>query len=267
MTNEELANRQKWDAVAEVHYRAYNLSPLRNGGIVLDDISVGEVGNVNGKRLLHLQCNIGSDTLSWARLGAEVTGVDFSGRSLDVAKRLQTELGLKARWIESDILSLPEKLNETFDVIVATQGVVCWISDLNRWMKIAADFLQINGALYLMDSHPILNAVTRETDEYRFEFDYFMKEPTRYEDHGDYADWEFRSPTPLTAYEWTWSMSDIINTVAKAGLTIEFLNEYDKLFYRESPFWQSDGKGWWIHQRYYRKIPAMFTLRAIKKQK
>ena len=113
----EKFNQKYWDELAHVHYRAYDLKGLRDGGISLDEIQVKEVGDVRGKSMLHLQCHIGHDTLSWARLGAQVTGIDFSGESIKVAETLRAELGLNAVFIQSNVYDLPELLNGSFDIV------------------------------------------------------------------------------------------------------------------------------------------------------
>lgn len=263
LNNYEKANQEWWDDLAEVHYRAYKLQPLREGRSLLDDITTAEVGDVQGRKLLHLQCHIGSDTLSWARLGAEVTGVDFSEKSLTIARRLAEECRLKARWIHSDIESLPEHLTETFDFVVATQGVLCWVKNLKTWMQTAAHFLKSGGIFYLMDGHPILDCFNCEGEGYKIKGSYFSKDfPLHYNESGDYADSGFRSNKDH--YEWVWPLGEIITSVIAAGLRIEFLHEFGQTFFSASPAMTRDAKGWWRHPEHSDNIPHMFTLRAVK---
>ncbi|GAB4308592.1 MAG: hypothetical protein Kow0097_09250 [Candidatus Bipolaricaulota bacterium] len=185
-------NRRRWDEVARVHVGAYReVELLRTGQEVLDEIELREVGDVLGKRLLHLQGHIGTDTLAWARHGAIVTGVDFSEESIKSAEALRDELGLEARFIRSNVYDLPDVLSEVFDVVYTSRGVLCWLRDLTAWAGIIARFLAPGGIFYLMESHPILNALEeRPTGELAFIHPYFHRpEPVRGEAGGpDYAD-------------------------------------------------------------------------------
>lgn len=227
---------------------------------MLDAVTVREVGDVKDKKMLHLQCHIGSDTLSWALLGANVTGVDFSPKSLEIAEKLARECGINARWIESDIESLPLKLFEKFDIVVATQGIFCWVSDIGRWMHSAAHFLALDGTLYIQDGHPFMNIFEYDEPDFRMTYSYFNRsEPTNY-GFGDYSDPHFQTKHP--SYEWSWSLSDIINAVLKAGLKIEFLHEFSRAFWKVNNDFVKDSDGWWLHPKYVDKLPMTFSLKA-----
>ncbi|QAA75876.1 MAG: hypothetical protein BIP78_0108 [Candidatus Bipolaricaulis sibiricus] len=259
-------NRRLWDEMAHVHVRAYReVDLLRTSQEVLDEIELREVGDVRGKRLLHLQCHIGTDTLAWARHGAIVTGVDFSGESIRCAEALREELGLEARFIQSNVYDLPDVLSEEFDLVYTSRGVLCWLRDLNAWAGIIARFLAPDGIFYLMESHPILHALEeRPTGEIAFIHPYFhRREPVRWEAGGhDYADPTYRLQHP--SHEWIWSMSDVVNAVLRAGLRLEFLNEYDRLFFPFLPSMTSADRRWYRLPLYENKIPLLWTLRARK---
>lgn len=261
----EESNRLLWDEMARVHIRAYpDVQLLRDGHEVLDEIELREVGEVAGKRLLHLQCHIGTDTLAWARRGAIVTGVDFSGEAIRLAEALQDELGLDARFVQANIYDLPDVLLEDFDIVYTSRGVLCWLRDLGEWARIVARHLTPGGMFYLMEAHPILNALEeRAPAEPAFVHPYFHRpDPVRWEAGGpDYADPSHRLEHP--SHEWIWSLSDIVNAVLKAGLTIEFLNEYDRLFFRFFPSMTTeDGRWWRLPPAYGDKVPLLLTLRA-----
>jgi SAM-dependent methyltransferase len=115
---------------------------------------VDEVGDVDGKDLLHLQCHFGLDTLAWAQRGAHVTGVDFSERAIALARSLAAETGLEARFIHSDVLELDQALDGDFEVVFTSFGVLWWLPDLTRWATIAARFVRPGGMLYLAEFHP-----------------------------------------------------------------------------------------------------------------
>jgi len=261
----EEANRALWDEMARVHIRAYTeVQLLQDGQEILDEIELREVGDVRDKRLLHLQCHIGTDTLAWARHGAVVTGVDFSAEAIACAEALRDELGLAARFIRSNVYDLPDVLSEQFDIVYTSRGVLCWLRDLDKWSRVIAHFLNPAGVFYLMESHPILNALEEcAPGVLSFVRSYFHHpEPTRWDAGGpDYADPTHRLQHP--AHEWDWALSDVLNAVVGAGLRIEFLNEYDREFFRRFPSMTGDGR-WYRLPQYAGMVPLLFTLRARK---
>ena len=259
-------NRALWDEIAPVHFNAYReVDILRGGGIALDELELQEVGDVRGKTLLHLQCHIGTDTLSWARLGAIVTGVDFSPQSLAYARQLQQELGLDASFVQSNIYDLPDVLDGQFDVVYTSRGVLCWLRDLDAWAEIIAHYLKPGGIFYIMESHPLLN-VFEETEPGRLSivYPYFHRsEPTLWDDEsGDYADESYVAQHP--SYEWDWAVSDILGALLKAGLVLESFAEHDRLFFKRFPSMAEFAPGWFRLPQYAGKLPLIFTLRARK---
>ncbi len=262
----EESNRLLWDEMARVHIRAYKeVQLLRDGAEILDEIELREVGNVAGKRLLHLQCHIGTDTLAWARHGAIVTGVDFSAEAITCAEDLRDELGLDARFIQANVYDLPEVLPEEFDILYTSRGVLCWLRDLEAWARVVARYLAPGGLFYLMESHPILNALEEHSQgELAFRHPYFhSSEPVRWEPGGpDYADPSHRLGHP--SHEWIWSLSDVVNAILGAGLRIDLLNEYDRLFFQFLPSMTSEDGRWYSLSQYADKVPLLFTLRARK---
>jgi SAM-dependent methyltransferase len=264
----ERKNQQLWDEVAPVHFKAYNeVKILRDGSIALDEIELRQLGEVRGKTLLHLQCHIGTDTLSWARLGAIVTGVDFSAQSLAAARDLQAELGLEAAFVHANIYNLRDALRGEFDIVYTSRGILCWLKDLGEWARIIAHFLKPGGLFYIMESHPFLNSLEEEKDkpgELSFTYPYFHRpEPTCWDDdEPDYAD---ESYTPQHAsYEWEWTISDIFSALIKAGLQVESFNEYDRLFFKRYPSMVEISPGWYQFPGYENKLPLIFTLIARK---
>lgn len=262
----EDANRILWDEMARVHVRAYKeVRLLRDGKEILDEIELREIGEVGGRRLLHLQCHIGTDTLAWARHGAAVTGVDFSAEAIACARRLRDELGLEAKFIQANIYDLPSLLSEKFDIVYSSRGVLCWLRELGEWAKVVAHFLVPGGIFYLMESHPILNALQEQSPGLLlFAHSYFhLAEPMRWEPGvADYADPSHHLEHP--SYEWTWTMSDVLTALLKAGLELELLNEYDRLFFRLFPSMVSEDGRWYTLRQYSDKLPLLFTLRAHK---
>ncbi|TFH10243.1 MAG: class I SAM-dependent methyltransferase [Candidatus Atribacteria bacterium] len=262
----ESKNRAMWDEVAPVHLRAYGeVAKLREGREFLDDIELREVGDVKGKSLLHLQCHIGTDTLAWARRGATATGVDFSGESIACARQLAKELDLSATFIHANIYDVRSVHDERYDIVYTSKGVLCWLRDLPEWGRIIAHYLNPGGFFYLMESHPVIMALEEEqTGNLAFRYPYFHKdEPTRWPagDH-DYADGTYIRQNESA--EWEWSVSDIVNALIDAGLQLEFVNEYEKLFFQMFPSMTIDDGGWYRLPQYSSKLPLLLTLRARK---
>jgi ubiquinone/menaquinone biosynthesis C-methylase UbiE len=265
----EKLNQELWDEVAPVHFKAYKeVQLLREGGSSLDEIELREMSEVRGKTLLHLQCHIGTDTLSWARQGAVVTGVDFSTQSIAYARQSQQELQLPATFLVCNVYDLPLVLQERFDIVYTSRGVLCWLKDLDQWAQIVAHFLKPSGFFYIMETHPLCN-VFEETkpDELAIAYPYFhTPEPTLWDEaQPDYADDKYIPQHP--SYEWSWSIGDILNSLIKAGLQIEFFNEYERLFFKRYPGMVEYPERWFQFPQFAGKLPLLFTLKARKPEK
>jgi SAM-dependent methyltransferase len=244
-------NRDNWDERTALHLRAYPVDAFRAGESTLKAIELEEVGDVAGRSLLHLQCHIGLDTLSWSRLGAAVTGVDFSPAAIDAARALAGETGIDARFIRSDIDSLPDVLEERFDIVFASYGVLCWIPDVDRWARVAAHFVRPGGFLYLLDGHPINHLLDDDGRCRREGAAYFDPSPERDEHHGSYVG----PPTPFAhpvTYQWQHTVGEIVSAIASAGLRIEFVHEWPLSGYAyiegmveaEDGYWRLPGDPW-----------------------
>ncbi|MFC2079764.1 class I SAM-dependent methyltransferase [Candidatus Bipolaricaulota bacterium] len=262
----ELRNRALWDEIAPIHLKAYKeVALLREGLEVIDDIELREVGPVDGKSLLHLQCHIGSDSLAWVRHGAEVTGVDFSAESIACAKRLSEELDLPGTFIHSNIYDLRGSHEACYDIVYTSKGVLCWLKDLQEWGRIIAHYLKPGGTFYLMESHPIAMALEEEKPgELSFAYPYFHKAaPTEWPaGDPDYADDDY--VPKHGSVEWEWSVGDIVNALIDAGLQLDFVNEYEKLYFRLFPSMTTEDGRWFRLPKYSKKLPLLLTLRAQK---
>jgi SAM-dependent methyltransferase len=258
----EEGNRIHWNELAGVHAESYDYERLLNGGHVLDEVQVEEIGEVEGKSLLHLQCHIGTDTLSWARLGARVTGVDISPASLDVARGLADRTGLEAEFIESSIYDLPGKLNERFDIVYTSVGVLCWLSDLDAWAGMVARYLKPGGIFYIMESHPFLMVFDDESQGLKPGYSYFHeREPVKWPgNYPDYDDGNYMVKTP--SWEWQWTLGDVVNSLLKAGLRLEFLHEHRTMPWKCLPCMENNGRGRWKLPDDMDFLPLMFSIRA-----
>ncbi len=256
-------NRAFWDEVTPVHLQAYGVERFLEGERWLPTTILEEVGPVKGLSLLHLQCHFGLDSLAWVREGAEVTGADFSPIAIDAARELSKKADLPARFICSDIYELPHVLEDKFDILFTSIGVLCWLKDLRKWASVIAHFLKPGGFFYIMDGHPLLYTFDDEGN-WKFMLSYFHKpEPYVWEgEHPDYMDPSHISYA--TTYEWQWTVSDIINAVLGAGLRLEFFNEFGALSDPVYPEMKPDGKGLYTFPNMPVPLPILFSLRARK---
>ncbi|MBN2352936.1 MAG: class I SAM-dependent methyltransferase [Spirochaetales bacterium] len=259
----ESANRAHWDEVAPVHLKSYGVEGLVRGESWIDGLQKRELYPVAGKDLIHLQCHIGTDTLSLARDGARVTGVDFSPASLAVARELAEKMGLQVDFIESNVLELAGKNNKKFDIVYTSKGVLGWISDITKWAETISSLLKPGGVFYIFEQHPLTLMFDDTLEgELKIKYSYFHQdEPTHWDDdHPDYSDQTY-VPKNKT-YEWFWPLADIVNAVIRAGLVIELLNEHDVGFHRQLPDMTKGADGWWRLEKYGDKLPLTFSLRA-----
>ena len=258
-------NLDMWNDWAPLHAESefYDVEGFKKGRSTLDSIELEEMGDVSGKSLLHLQCHFGMDTLSWARLGARVTGIDFSDKAIDIARSLSKELGIEADFICSSVSDLPENLSGQFDIVYTSAGVLCWLPNLKQWAEIIYHYLKPRGFFYILDSHPFSHVFddSKDVKELKVKHSYFHSpEPTKWEIEGSYAG--ARTDRQHNSYEWTHSMGDIINPLISCGLQIEFLHEFPMLFFKWFPFMKQDEEGWWRLEG--DKIPLTFSIKATK---
>lgn len=252
-------NRELWDGWAALHARSafYDLAAFRGGKSSLKPTELAELGPVDGKRLLHLQCHLGVDTLSWARLGAEVTGVDFSQTAVKEARALAEHCALPARFVCRDVLELD--LGERFDVVFASYGALCWLRDRRRFAEVVARHLAPGGVFYLIEFHPVVS--TFDDDGTPLRFPYFATdEPLRLRPRGSYgapdADFEH------DCFEWPHTIADIVTPLVEAGLRIEFLHEFPFSSHGCFPFLEQESEDRWVVRGAAVAVPLMFSLRA-----
>jgi 2-polyprenyl-3-methyl-5-hydroxy-6-metoxy-1,4-benzoquinol methylase len=263
------ANKELWDKLAKIHYQSkfYDVEGFLNGNQTLDQIELRELPDVSGKKLLHLMCHFGLDTLSLARLGAKVTGVDFSTEAIELARELSKTADIPAKFICSNIYDLPRNLNDKFDVVFTSGGILTWLPDLKDWARIISWSLNPGGFFYIREFHPFAYVFDDREDvtELRVEYPYFQgREPLRFDEEGSYADPGAKTGK-MPAFEWNHPISRIINVLIDAGLTIDFLHEFPVTTYKAMPFLIEKEPGRWILPENQDKVPLMFSLKATKR--
>ncbi|NLI99399.1 class I SAM-dependent methyltransferase [bacterium] len=267
------ANMLHWNDMVEPHVKSdfYNLDGFKRGQNTLDKIVLEGVGDVKGKSLLHLQCHFGLDTLSFARLGATVTGVDFSPKAIKHARAIAKELNIPSTFVCSDIYDLCNQLScqqgdkNGYDIVFTSQGVLCWLPDLKKWAEIIEHFLKPGGFFFIQESHPFAHVFDDENPrDFRIRYSYFLKEAMLFEDDSSYAVSRFETENTMS-YEWMHPVSEILNSLINAGLTIEYFKEYPYMFGRHYTFLEKGKDGFWHPPSGRGDIPLMFTLKAHKR--
>jgi 2-polyprenyl-3-methyl-5-hydroxy-6-metoxy-1,4-benzoquinol methylase len=272
VTDEALRdNLATWERWTEIHVasKSYEVESFRDGRrpIRVRDYEIEEVGSVEGKTLLHLQCHFGLDTLSWARLGANVTGADFSPAAIEAARTLATEVGIDAQFIVSNLYELPDHLEGEFDVVYTSRGVLGWLPDIRRWADVVAHFVKPGGFAYITEVHPVANAFDDENvqpGELRLRYPYWEHQrPLTFKVQGSYADRD-AATDGLIEHSWNHSLGEVITALVDAGLTIKFLHEFD--FHEwEVPFLvEADDRTWRLPGRDNGRLPLFFSLQATK---
>lgn len=256
------ANRQGWNLRTEVHKNSafYDVEGWKKGGVSLTEIELREVGDVAGKKLLHLQCHFGQDTLSWARLGAEVTGCDLSDKAIEYARELAADLNLPAQFVCCNVYDLPQHLEGKFDIVFTSFGVVGWLPDLEPWAAVVSHFLKKGGVFYIAEFHPVVWMLDEQFD--RIKYPYHNAGVIETEQVGTYA--ERYADIEYKEYGWNHGLGEVVNALIRHGLRIEFLNEYpysphdcfDKTVRGEDGNYRIQGlEG---------VIPMVYSIRAVK---
>jgi SAM-dependent methyltransferase len=256
------ANRAVWDrwtleATDSEHHR--DVAVFRSGSLSLRPIEIREVGDVTGKTLLHLLCNMGCDTLSWARLGAQVTGIDISGTAVAQAQALAAETGIDARFVRSDLYTLPDVLHEQFDIIFTSYGALCWLPNLERWARIVREYLKPDGVFYIVDMHPVAGLFERDGGGLR------LCEHTSY----FHTSQPFREDVPtqedgvtMPLYSWSYNLGEVISALLAAGLRLEYLHEFPQTFYQQFPALLLGDDRYWHWPSPEHTLPLLFSIRA-----
>ncbi len=260
------SNRDMWDLWTELHRDSdfYDLDGFRNGRNTVEAVDLEELGDVSGRTLLHLQCHFGLDTLSLARMGAVVTGLDFSPRAIELARSLAADLGIPATFVQARVDEAPHVLSGEFDIVYTSGGVLCWLRDMKEWARIAAGLVKPGGIFYIRDFHPIMNIFDDQVkDRPAVRLRYFHRpEPDRFEGEGSYAASGSRVKT--ASYEWTHSMGDIVTSLAEAGLRIEYLHEFPHISFESHPWLTRGDDGMWRYDAHPESLPMMFSILARK---
>lgn len=256
-------NRRSWNELTLLHSKSdfYDLENFKRGKTSLNHIELKELGDVKDKRLLHLQCHFGLDTLSFARMGANVTGIDISDESIKLANKLALELKLPSTFIQSNIFNIEKKITGNFDIIFTSYGAINWLYDLKPWAKLISKFLKNGGIFYIVEFHPFIYTLNENLNITEH---YFNRSKIITNLEESYTDNSSVSDKLLKHYEWHHSIGDVINSLIKNGLQIAFLNEFPYQVYNCFKNMIEIDTGKWVFKKYKDKIPYLFSIKAKK---
>lgn len=225
-----------------------------------------KLGSVDGLTMLHSQCHIGSDTLSWARLGATVTGLDFSPKAIAAARSLAVRMGIDATFVETEFYDSPRHIEATFDLVYTSVGAICWLPDITKWAEIMAGFVKPGGRFWIRDSHPALMALDDGRDDTQLivRYPYFHQaKPINFSDTESYLGTAtLENPD---SYSWAHSIADVINALLDAGLVLERFAEYQHLDWQFFTFMeQIEDEVWALPENVRDNVPTQFSILASK---
>jgi SAM-dependent methyltransferase len=261
------ANRANWDDRTAIHLESqfYDVEGWLREARGPRAREREALGDVAGLRLLHLQCHFGLDTLAWARVGAQVTGLDFSPAAVDAAREIAARAGLadRATFVCADVYDAVDVLSRaTFDVVYVSAGALCWLPSADRWASQVGALVAPGGRFYLHDAHPVAWALA--DDELRFAHTYFEEpEPFTIETDETYTD----ADRPLHAkriYEWNHGIGEIVTALIRHGLRLEWLVEHDWTSWPRFPFLIPTDDRSWTTPPGTARVPLSFSLLADK---
>ena len=273
MEDYKTVNKASWDERAPAHAASadyqverFVADPEHLSHVVRFDVP--RLGDLRGLRGVHLQCHIGTDTISLARLGASMTGVDFSGPALAQARSLAERTGADAVFVESDVYDAADAVGrEAFDLVFTGIGALCWLPSVSKWAQVVAGLLRPGGRLFSREGHPMLWALadTRADGLLVVEYPYFEREePTVFDEGGTYVATDAVFEHNVT-HEWNHGLGEVVTSLLDARMTITALTEHDSVPWEALPGMMADvGNGEWrLADRPWR-LPHSYTLQAVK---
>ncbi len=272
MTNEIEAffatNRANWNERVGIHLNdqrgIYRLAELRDGADVLGPIESRELGSIAGKRVLHLQCHFGVDTICLARRGATVTGVDFAQAAVIAARALAAELGVSTSFVEGNVYDAPTLVGDAFDAVYTSWGTIGWLPDIGRWAKAVAACLKEGGFLYMADGHPTLYQLEERAGRLEVTYDWRTPADTPIAEtlSQSYAG-DGRTIENVLTYGWNHPVSDILGALGDAGLRVEYFHEHEMIPWQAFASMRREG-AMFVQAEGQPRVPLAFSLRATK---
>ena len=272
MTDYRDVNRANWDDRAQAHAASpgYHVERFAADPSYLSEavrFDRALLGDVAGLRGVHLQCHIGTDTVSLSRLGASMTGLDFSAASLAEARKIAERAGAGIRFLEADVYDAPAVAGDGYDLVYTGNGALCWLPDVRRWARTVASLLRPGGRLFIREGHPVLWALDYDRSDglLTIEAPYFeTSEPQVYDEPGTYVatDHEF---THTVTHEWNHGIGEIVTAILEAGMMVTGLVEHTSVQWDALPGRMREiGGGEWQLTDRPERLPHSYTLQATR---
>jgi SAM-dependent methyltransferase len=257
-------NREMWDERVPIHVASslYDVEAFVAGRSSLRAFELAELPDVRGRTLVHPQCHFGEDTLSLARLGAQVTGLDFSAPAIAAARDLAARCELDAEFVEANVYDAAEALGgRRFDIVYTGVGAINWLPDIERWARVMASLTAPGGSLYLAEFHPLTNVFG---DDLTVVSPYFSERPFELAKPGSYADPDAATTHDRTV-EWHHGIGAVVSAVIGAGFELEFLHEHDHTLFARWPFLVGE-RGSFRMPEGMPSLPLLYSLRAVARR-
>lgn len=263
MNNYKEINRQAWNIKTAIHIDSdfYDNDSFLKGRNTLNSIELDMLGDIHGKSILHLQCHFGQDSISLARMGAEVTAVDLSEKAIENARIFSKQLGFDVNFICSDIYDLPEILDQKFDIVFTSYGVIGWLPDLDSWAQLISSYLKPHGKFVFVEFHPLVWIF--DEDFRKIAYDYFDTGEIIETFAGTYAD--RNADISYSEISWNHPLSDVLNSLIGVGIEIKKFDEFD---YSPYPCFKNIvefAKGKYRISHLEHNIPMVYSLLGEKK--
>ena len=255
-------HRSLWDERVPLHVASdfYDVEGFIAGRSSLRAFELAELGSVEGLTLAHPQCHFGLDTLSWARRGAQVSGLDFSGAAIDAARELARRASIDAEFVVADVYDAVEAFGgRRFDVVYTGLGALNWLPDIGRWAQVMAGLVTPGGRLYLAEFHPFSGVFAE--DELAVAYPYFHSQALEFDEPGTYAELDAVT-VHNRSLEWNHGIGAVVSALITAGLRIGFLNEHEQTLFPRWPFLEGDAEGSYRLPAGMPSLPLMYSLLA-----
>ncbi len=255
-------NKDAWNKRTAVHIDSsfYDVDGFMKGKSSLNETELALLGDIKGKSVLHLQCHFGQDSLSLARMGAKVTGMDLSDAAIDKAREMNTALGLDATFVCCDIYDLPQHLQDSFDIVFTSYGVVGWLPDLQKWGKIVDHFLRPGGRFIMVEFHPVMWMF--DNNFTRIQYSYFNTEAIIDDTTGTYTD--RNAPITYQEVSWNHSLDEVFAGLMENNMTITGFKEYNFSHYNCFANMKETGNNTYQVIGMEGVLPVMYSVTATK---
>lgn len=255
-------NKALWNQRTKIHIDSdfYDMKNFMAGRSSLKFVELDLLGDIHGKKILHLQCHFGQDSLSLARMGADVTGVDLSDEAIREARRIAAELGIQAEFVNCDLYDLHNHLEDHFDVVFTSYGTIGWLPDLDRWAAVVDRYLKPGGQFIMAEFHPVIWMY--DPGFTHIEYSYFKEDPIIETEIGTYADKD--APIALDSVSWNHSISETLEALLQRGLLLRTFREYPFCTYDIFPDMVETGPGQYQVRGLEGKLPMVYAFKMEK---